>query len=77
MAKVTDWCYEYGNGVVMDKAKAVEWYTKAAEQGHADAQDNLDDFCNDCPNLYMNVDLALNSWGPSEYNPNRYPGPEL
>ena len=24
-----------------DKSKAVEWYAKAAEQGDADAQDNL------------------------------------
>ena len=30
-----------GEGVPKDAAKAVEWYTKAAEQGHADAQNNL------------------------------------
>ena len=35
------WCYENGVGVVMDKAKAVEWYTKAAEQEDADAQSKL------------------------------------
>jgi TPR repeat protein len=30
--------YEYGKGVAKDKAKAAEWYRKAAEQGHADAK---------------------------------------
>ena len=25
----------------MDKAEAVKWYRKAAEQGHSDAQNNL------------------------------------
>lgn len=28
-------------GVVQDYGKAVEWYTKAAEQGYAEAQSNL------------------------------------
>ncbi len=51
----------------MDKAKAVEWYTKAAEQGHADAQDKLGDLSNDHPNLHINV--ACNSHAPSELNP--------
>ena len=31
-------CYEHGDGVPMNKAKAVEWYQKAAWQGYADAQ---------------------------------------
>ena len=33
--------YEYGLGVTMDDKKAVEWYTKAAEQGYASCQYNL------------------------------------
>jgi len=31
-------CFHFGLGVVQDDCKAVEWYTKAAEQGHMDAQ---------------------------------------
>ena len=34
-------CYNYGFGVTQDMQKAVEWYTKAAEQGLAAAQYNL------------------------------------
>lgn len=30
--------YITGSGVTKDDAKAIEWYTKAAEQGHAEAQ---------------------------------------
>ena len=37
-------CYYYGNGVEVDYEKAAEWFTKAAEQGHAEAQYNLG-FC--------------------------------
>ena len=33
--------YSNGQGVEQDYKKAVEWYRKAAEQGHADAQNNL------------------------------------
>jgi len=33
--------YDTGDGVAKDEAKAVEWYKKAAEQGHAKAQFNL------------------------------------
>lgn len=33
--------YSDGEGVAMDKAKAVCWYEKAAERGHASAQFNL------------------------------------
>ena len=32
------YCYEKGMGVSKDEEKAVEWYTKAANQGDADAQ---------------------------------------
>ena len=34
-------CYENGRDVVQSYEKAVEWYRKAAEQGHAAAQYNL------------------------------------
>jgi uncharacterized protein len=30
-----------GKGVAKDEMKACEWFGKAAEQGHADAQFNL------------------------------------
>lgn len=33
--------FEYGLGVVQDRSKAVEWYRRAAELGHADAQYKL------------------------------------
>ncbi|MEY3876557.1 MAG: hypothetical protein RLZZ191_240, partial [Pseudomonadota bacterium] len=33
--------YANGDGVPENDAKAVEWYTKAADQGHAEAQNNL------------------------------------
>ena len=33
--------YENGQGVPQDKAEAVEWYRLAAEQGDANAQNNL------------------------------------
>ena len=33
--------YEYGKGVSRDINTAVMWYTKAAKQGHAPAQNNL------------------------------------
>ncbi|OAV05604.1 hypothetical protein AO379_1461 [Moraxella catarrhalis] len=33
--------YDEGRGVRQDYQKAVEWYTKAAGQGHAKAQFNL------------------------------------
>jgi len=34
-------CYDNGIGVEKDEQKAVEWYQKAAEQGHAKAQNSL------------------------------------
>ena len=33
--------YELGEGVPQDYAEAVRWYRKAAEQGYAEAQNNL------------------------------------
>jgi uncharacterized protein len=33
--------YEHGRGVAKDDAQAVAWYRKAADQGDADAQNNL------------------------------------
>ncbi|MBQ7482759.1 MAG: sel1 repeat family protein, partial [Bacteroidaceae bacterium] len=35
-------CYFFGVGINKDKAKAREWYAKAAEQGNRDAQYALD-----------------------------------
>ena len=35
--------YDYGHGVTKDGKKAVEWYTKAAEQGNTLAIDALED----------------------------------
>ena len=34
-------CYHHGKGVAQDRGKAVEWFTKAAEQGHANGQGSL------------------------------------
>ena len=34
-------CYDDGDGVPMNKSKAVEWYQKAAEQGYAKAQNSI------------------------------------
>ena len=34
-------CYYNGYGVVKDYYKAMQWFTKAAEQGHIQAQYNL------------------------------------
>ena len=33
--------YKNGEGVPQDYEKAIEWYTKSAEQGYAEAQNNL------------------------------------
>ena len=33
--------YQNGDGVTKDDKKAVEWYTKSAEQGYALGQNNL------------------------------------
>ena len=38
-----------GEGVAQDKNKAVEWYTKAIEQGNKKAQENLDKLCQESP----------------------------
>ena len=35
------WMYSNGHGVEQSDAQAVHWYTKAAEQGNAIAQNNL------------------------------------
>ena len=34
-------CYENGRGVNINKAKAVEWYQKAANQGYENAKTAL------------------------------------
>ena len=33
--------YDFGDGVQKDKAKAVQFYEKAAMQGHAESRHNL------------------------------------
>ena len=33
--------YDKGDGVLKDSAEAVKWYRKSAEQGNANAQNNL------------------------------------
>ena len=38
---ISGWLYENGQGVPKDLAKAAELYQKAADQGSADAQNNL------------------------------------
>ncbi|MBY0345945.1 MAG: SEL1-like repeat protein [Neisseriaceae bacterium] len=35
--------YYNGEGVEQNDAEAVRWYKKAAEQGHADAQNKVDE----------------------------------
>lgn len=52
--------YYYGRGVPQDYAEAVKWYRKAAEQGHAEAQNSLGD-CYACgdpqdQDIIMDVD---------------------
>ena len=39
--KTTRWLLEWGAGVCTDYAEAVKWFSKAAEQGYAIAQNNL------------------------------------
>ena len=34
-------CMSSGDGVTQDYEKAVQWYQKAADQGHAEAQYNI------------------------------------
>ena len=38
------YCYEYGEGVGKDLREAVNWYTKAANQGHEYAKGKVIDF---------------------------------
>ena len=38
---VRGWCYANGRGVIQDDEQAVEWYHRAAEQGHTIAQYDL------------------------------------
>lgn len=35
------WCYERGVGVPKNRAEAVKWYRKAAEQGNSWVEDKL------------------------------------
>lgn len=38
---VLGWHYQNGKGVPKDDAKGLEWYLKAAEQGHPESQFSL------------------------------------
>ena len=38
---IRGWCYANGRGVIQNDEQAVEWYRRAAEQGHAIAQYDL------------------------------------
>ena len=37
-------CYEWGYGVGRDGSTALDWYRRAAEQGHAEAEHHLGRF---------------------------------
>jgi len=41
MLMLNIYLYHHGLGVDKNESTAVEWYCKAAEQGHADAQDRV------------------------------------
>jgi hypothetical protein len=51
--------YDTGEGVEVDKKKAVEWYTKAAEQGNINAQYNLGLMYRDGEGVEQNLDKAV------------------
>ena len=38
------YCYDAGDGVTKDTAKAIEWYKKAAAQGQEDAKKELNEY---------------------------------
>jgi hypothetical protein len=50
--------YEKGEGVAVDKAKAVEWYKKAAEQGHVAAQTKLSECYRDGVGVEKDLELS-------------------
>lgn len=39
---ILGYCYEHGEGVLLNEEKAAAWYTKAAEQGSVPAQFSLE-----------------------------------
>jgi uncharacterized protein len=43
--------YDEGNGVAQDYQKAMEWYLKAADQGNASAQNNLQSLIRNMPQV--------------------------
>jgi TPR repeat protein len=55
-------CYKSGQGVTKDEKKAVYWYTKAAEQGDADAQCNLGNCYFNGEGVAVDYDKAWQLW---------------
>ena len=53
------WMYHTGNGVDKDMNKAIEWYKKAALQGHPIAQNNLGVFFENGTNVPVNEKVAV------------------
>lgn len=53
-------CYYNGKGVEKNYEKAVEWYTKAAEQGNSYAQNDLGNCYYNGKGVEKNDDLAVN-----------------
>jgi hypothetical protein len=54
--------YQAGMGVPRDNAEAVNWYSKAAEQGNANAQYNLGLMYNSGEGIPQNDAEAVNWW---------------
>jgi TPR repeat protein len=50
--------YRKGRGVVQDYVKAVEWYLKAAKQGHVYARDGLSNCYKEGRGVEKNLSLA-------------------
>ncbi len=60
------WCYDNGQGVTQDREQAVYWYQKAAEQGFAAAQTNLENLLKAQPSLRNSLSSNAN---PSFFKP--------
>jgi uncharacterized protein len=51
--------YEQGSGIAVNLDKAIVWYTKAAEQGHSGAQNNLAMCYHDGVGVSVDEDRAI------------------
>ena len=51
--------YRFGVGVTRDSARAVEWFQKAAEQGHAGSQINLADIYTKCKSYFTGGHIPI------------------